>query len=151
MPPLDELDATSAQIEPKAAKLSAFAPVYPRFSAPEPTKPKRAPVQDRRHERKVRRGQAEISATLDLHGHTQASAHATLVSFLSSQRRAGAKCVLVITGKGKLGEGILRRQLVHWLASDEAKALVNGYSEAHQKHGGSGAWYLFLRKTAPKP
>lgn len=147
MPPLSDIapepSAGSPSPNTKTHPPPTFMPLQP-----DETRPAKSPVQNRSKERRIRRGQAEISATLDLHGHTQTSAHAALVSFLSAQRRAGAKCVLVITGKGKLGEGILRKQLMHWLETNEAKALVNGYSGAHQKHGGGGAWYLFLRKRA---
>lgn len=109
-------------------------------------KTKRAPIQDKAAERRVRRGQAPIAATLDLHGHTQHSAHLALLSFLGQQRARDARCVLVITGKGKLGEGILRRRFLQWLETDEARAIVSGYAGAHAKHGGSGAWYVFLRR-----
>lgn len=123
--------------------LSAIAPHLAQTSDPAP---KAHPVQDRKKERKVRRGQARIDATLDLHGLTQEQAQTRLVGFISSQRRLGASCVLVITGKGKSGEGVLRRRLLQWLGTGDARALINGYAEAHRKHGGSGAWYLFLRK-----
>lgn len=102
-------------------------------------------VANRGHERKVRRGQMPIAATLDLHGHTQTSAHDKLTRFLASQKALGASCVLVITGKGKQGEGILRRRFLQWLESAEAKGLASGYAPAHRKHGGGGAWYVFLR------
>lgn len=125
-------------------------PALPSIKPPAtPPRQRRAPIQNRGQERRVRRGQTAIAATLDLHGHTQDSARRLLVSFLSSRRRQSAACVLVITGKGRLGEGALRRQLLQWLGTAEARALVNGYAEAHRKHGGSGAWYIFLRKYSP--
>ncbi len=104
------------------------------------------PVQNRGRERKIRRGQAQIAATLDLHGMTQDMAQTALTGFLKRQRAIGARCVLVITGKGRAGDGILRKRLLQWLGTGEISGLVNGYAEAHRKHGGSGAWYLFLRK-----
>ncbi|MEO0884292.1 MAG: Smr/MutS family protein, partial [Pseudomonadota bacterium] len=88
----------------------------------------------------------EFSASLDLHGHTQATAHSALTNFLAGQRHMGSRCVLVITGKGKRGEGVLRQRFLQWLESREARALVSGFSPAHQKHGGGGAWYVFLRR-----
>lgn len=102
---------------------------------------------DRGKEKKVRRGQTSISATLDLHGHTQVTAAAALESFLARHRRQGARCVLVITGKGKLGEGVLRRRFMDWITSKEASPIVSGYAQAHQRHGGSGAFYVFLRRA----
>ena len=111
-----------------------------------PQKLTAAPIQNRGKERRVKRGQAVIGATLDLHGHTQDSARNMLVSFLSRQRVSGISCVLVITGKGRAGTGILRKRLLEWLGTVEARSLVSGYAQAHRKHGGSGAWYIFLRK-----
>lgn len=103
---------------------------------------------DRGKEKKIRRGQTSIAATLDLHGHTQITAATTLENFLASQRRQGARCVLVITGKGKLGEGILRRRFLDWIISKDAGLIVSGYAQAHQRHGGSGAFYVFLRRVS---
>ena len=124
-------------------------PSRPRKSkAPRPAERLRGAPADRGKEKKVRRGQTSISATLDLHGHTQVTAAATLESFLARQRRQGARCVLVITGKGKLGEGILRRRFMDWITSKDAGALVSGYAQAHQRHGGSGAFYVFLRRRS---
>lgn len=103
-------------------------------------------VANRQGERKVRRGRMPVSATLDLHGHSQASAHGLLVGFLARERSATARCVLVITGKGRDGEGVLRRRFLQWLDTAEASGLVSGFAPAHRKHGGAGAWYVFLRK-----
>ena len=100
----------------------------------------------RDRERRIRRGQVPIAARFDLHGHTQDSAARALPGFLSSARDGGARCVLIITGKGRLGEGVLRRQFLLWLESTAARAIVSGYSEAHARHGGAGAFYVFLRR-----
>ena len=106
-----------------------------------------APPQNRANEKRVRRGKLELAGRFDLHGHTQISADAALPDFLSRKQAEGARCVLVITGKGKGGEGVLRRNFLRWLEMPAARALVSGYSEAHPRHGGSGAWYVFLRQT----
>ena len=105
-----------------------------------------APPQNRQNERLVRRGKQEISASLDLHGHTQDSAWRLLPSWLRNQQAMGARCVIVITGKGKAGGGVLRRNFLTWLESPEARPVVSGFAPAHARHGGSGAWYVFLRR-----
>lgn len=153
MPPIDGLTPLhTGSKQPASQATPPTPPNSPTFHLPSaPAKPHKAPaapIQNRGKERRIRRGQAPISGTLDLHGHSQISAQNMLVSFLTSQRRNGASCVLVITGKGRRGEGVLRRGLLTWLGTGQARALVNGYAEAHRKHGGSGAWYLFLRKQA---
>ncbi len=95
-------------------------------------------------ERRVRRGRLEIDATLDLHGMTQAQARAALGRFVARQRAQGAHVVLVVTGKGRAGEGAIRRAAPDWLREEAAH--VSGYAEAHQRHGGAGALYVRLRR-----
>lgn len=119
-------------------------PTKPAPAAPYP--PRLAQPADRSKERRIRRGQTAIAGRFDLHGHTQESAHAALPAFLASQRGHGARCVLVITGKGRMGEGVLRRNFLRWLETTESRALVSGYAQAHDKHGGAGAFYVFLRR-----
>ena len=108
--------------------------------------PKTNGLPNRGTERKIRRGQMAISGTLDLHGHTQSSAEIAFLGFLRQHQTARSTCVLVITGKGARGEGVLRQRFLQWLTRDDVRALVSSYAGAHQKHGGSGAFYVFLRK-----
>ena len=112
----------------------------------EPPKTATGLPHNRGRERKVRRGQIGITGTLDLHGHTQATAEAAFMGFLRQHQSARSQCVLVITGKGKRGEGVLRQRFLQWLERDTVRALVSSFAGAHQKHGGSGAFYVFLRK-----
>jgi DNA-nicking Smr family endonuclease len=107
-----------------------------------------APISDRAGERRVRRGQVEIEAVLDLHGRTLESAHAILSSFLRDARRRGLRCVLVITGKGARGEGAIRRAVPLWLEANDLKQVVSGLAQAHRSHGGEGALYVFLKRAA---
>lgn len=102
---------------------------------------------NRGSEKRVRRGKLDIAASFDLHGHTQAGAARVLPAFLLAQQAEGARCVLVITGKGREGQGVLRRNFLLWLESPEARRIISGYAESHPKHGGSGAFYVFLRRA----
>ena len=102
--------------------------------------------QNRQNERAVRRGKQPISASFDLHGHTRDSAFQVLPRFLRMEQARGSQCVIVITGKGKRGEGVLRQGFLNWLELPEARALISGYAPAHSRHGGTGAWYVFLRR-----
>jgi DNA-nicking Smr family endonuclease len=56
------------------------------------------------------------------------------------------RLVLVITGKGDQGQGILRRRVPDWLATGELAAMVGGIQEAHIGHGGFGALYVRLKR-----
>ena len=117
----------------------------PATPSPPPQLPPATPA-NRGKEKRVKRGKLVVSATFDLHGHTQASAARILPGFLSGAQADGARCVLVITGKGRLGEGVLKRNFLGWLETPDARKIVSGYAEAHQRHGGAGAFYVFLRK-----
>lgn len=104
-----------------------------------------SPPEDLSGQRRIRRGQNEIDARLDLHGHTQDTAHRELIDFLLRQAAINARCVLVITGKGRLGTGILRTRLFDWIGDPSLRPVIAGYAAAHPRHGGGGATYIFLR------
>jgi DNA-nicking Smr family endonuclease len=116
-------------------------------------KPKRAmplppnpdPIEPNRKKRIVRDHDA-IAARLDLHGLDQDRAREVLHGFLVRQHAEGARAVLIITGKGMLGDGILRRRVPEWLAEPPARALVAGLSAADRRHGGEGALYVALKR-----
>ena len=101
---------------------------------------------DRSNEKRPRRGRVTFSGTLDLHGLTQDSARFALLEFLRFHREEGTRSVLVITGKGRNGHGVLRTRLLEWVGQPDLRLLVSGYSKANQRHGGEGAYYLFLRR-----
>jgi len=138
-------DAAPAATPPPASSKSAPASAPP---AP-PPRPKAPPLQrlDRRMRQRVARGRQPIDARFDLHGLTQADAHAALSRFLRAASARGARLVLIITGKGsRSGEGVLKRQVPLWLALPEFRDLVIGFEEAHVAHGGEGALYVRLRR-----
>jgi DNA-nicking Smr family endonuclease len=104
---------------------------------------------DRRTRSRVARGRVEIDARLDLHGLTLERARARLAGFLSTAQARGDSLVLVITGKGGLGEGrgALRREVPHWLSLAEFRPFVIGFEEAARGHGGAGALYVLVRRA----
>lgn len=101
--------------------------------------------------KRVRRGRVEVEARLDLHGFTQDEAASALWAFLRAQRASGARSVLVITGKGRLGDGVLRARLPDWLADERVRGAVAGFAPAHDRHGGAGAYYVFLKRRPHAP
>lgn len=114
----------------------------------EPVSLQRAsPPADRAGEKRVRRGKLEIDATLDLHGHTQQTGRAALKRFLHAAQARDDRVVVVVTGAGRGGEGILRRMLPAWLAENDIRPLTSGYAQAHRSHGGAGAFYVFIRRA----
>jgi DNA-nicking Smr family endonuclease len=116
-------------------------PVRARVAAP-------PPPADRGGEKRVRRGKLEIGATLDLHGHTQDTGRSVLIRFLQNAHARGDRTVIVITGVGRGGQGVLKQRLPDWLGSSEVRAIVSGFAQAHRAHGGGGAFYVFLKPRA---
>ena len=123
-------------------------PQRTRTVAPAPARPRLTPPADRGGEKRVRRGRVELDATLDLHGHTQASGRAALARHIASACARGARAIIIVTGSGRSGEGVLKRRLPEWLAEPDLRPLVTGFAQAHRKHGGGGAYYVFLKRSA---
>ncbi len=105
---------------------------------------------------RMTRGKLAPEARIDLHGMTLAEAHPELIRFILGAQAQGLRLVLVITGKGKAGQdmgpipqrtGALRHQVPHWLRLPPLGAAVLQVSEAHLKHGGAGAYYVYLRRA----
>ena len=115
-----------------------------------------APLQmDAKTHGKMTRGKLSPEARIDLHGLTLSEAHPELIRFVLNAQSAGLRLVLVITGKGKRGidigpipqrMGALRHQVPQWLRLSPLGPAVLQVTEAHLKHGGSGAYYVYLRR-----
>ncbi len=142
--PPDEAEAEPAR--PKTTLRAARDAQAPPKPAPPSTKAKPPPA-DRGGEKRVRRGQLDIGATFDLHGHTLASGRVALSRFLQRAQARGERTVIVVTGMGRGGEGVLKRALPGWLAERDLRALIAGYAQAHRSHGGAGAFYVFLKRA----
>jgi DNA-nicking Smr family endonuclease len=130
----------------KSGKPSTVVPYMPPQQMP--PQPKLAPL-GRRMKQRLARGKEAIDARLDLHGLTQAQAHAALLRFLRAASARDVCLVLVITGKGARGDGesgVLRRHVPQWLGLPEFRPFVVGFEDAHIAHGGEGALYVRVRR-----
>ncbi|HWF76105.1 MAG TPA: Smr/MutS family protein [Caulobacteraceae bacterium] len=96
--------------------------------------------------RRLTRGRDAIAARIDLHGMTQDVARATLAAFVRRAVDNGWRAILVVTGKGIGGDGVLKRRVPDWLAEAPIRDHVAGVSEAHRRHGGEGALYVALKR-----
>jgi len=105
---------------------------------------------------KMTRGKLVPEARIDLHGLTLAEAHPELIHFILNAQSAGLRLVLVITGKGRINDafspapvqrGVLRQQVPHWLRQPPMGPTILQVTEAHLRHGGSGAFYVYLRRS----
>ncbi|MDP5306973.1 Smr/MutS family protein [Paracoccus spongiarum] len=110
---------------------------------------------DSKLHRRMTQGKLRPQARLDLHGMTLAEAHPELIRFVLSCHARGDRLVLVITGKGRgdhgplpTRPGALRHQVPHWLHAAPLAAAVQQVAPAHFRHGGDGAYYIYLRRPA---
>lgn len=97
-------------------------------------------------QKRLFRGDVKIDARLDLHGYNAAQAQRKLTQFLSQARVSGYRCILVITGKGVRGTGVLRSAVPDWLKSAPLSDLVLAMAQAKPSDGGAGALYVLLRR-----
>ena len=101
---------------------------------------------DRLSARRLHSGRLAIDSQIDLHGLSQNQAHTQLTRFLLSASARGDRTVLVITGKGKAGQGVLRSQLPVWLKQPPLDRLIIAIDHAVQRDGGAGAYYIRLKR-----
>ncbi len=105
---------------------------------------------------KMKRGKLIPEARIDLHGLTLAEAHPELNRFIMTSYARGLRLVLVITGKGSKEDpydpaprrrGVLKVQVPIWLKMAPLAQIVLQTSPAHIRHGGEGAYYVYLRRN----
>ena len=152
----DSIATSALQEKPPAA--------IPRFQIGEKTSlfrkdvalPGPGVVMDAKAFTRMSKGKLAPDARIDLHGMTVSEAHPELIRFILNAHSDGARLALVITGKGKPGAdfgpipqryGVLKHQVPNWLRSPPLSGLILQISEAHLKHGGAGALYVYLRRT----
>ncbi len=157
--PEEPASESPAERVPQTRPRTAVAPVRPAtvVTTRKPPAPDlesgRAAGLDRRNLERLRRGKLPIEATIDLHGDTQAVAHRRLSAFLARAQAVGRRCVLVITGKGRLGRsesgqepGVIRANLPRWLNEAPNRERVLAFAQAQPSHGGAGAFYVLLKR-----
>ncbi len=152
--PLPGKSAPPPAPTPPAPAAAPPAPSPPRPGA-RPARPAPAPpvppvvaaTLDGGWDRRLRRGLVTPDRVIDLHDHSLDAAHERLMMTLDLAAATGARLILVVTGKGRPGRpGRIRAELGHWLDHPAVRSRVAALRPAHQRHGGSGAFYLVLRR-----
>ena len=97
--------------------------------------------------RKLKRGQWAVQATLDLHGHTTATAREELAQFMAVARHRGIRCIRIIHGRGTRSPGgiPLIRNKVRLSLSQRDEVLA--FCDAAPGDGGPGAVLVLLKST----
>ena len=69
-------------------------------------------------------------------------------------KRVPKRCVLIITGKGLRDDnkpwyettGVINQALIGWLNNPEIRPFILSVAQAKQSDGGSGAYYILLKR-----
>jgi DNA-nicking Smr family endonuclease len=147
---------------PKPAPRS-IAPPAARTPSPSPLPPSRrthaAATLDSHWDRRLRKGQVRPDSSIDLHGHSLASAQALLDTAIGHALQRGARVLLVVAGRMRPGadrlpqmhggprpRGAIRASLADWLAASPHADRIVALRPAHVSHGGAGAVYVILRR-----
>lgn len=97
---------------------------------------------------KLRKGFFGIQAEIDLHGLNSSVAKLQLADFLAVCTKKEYRCVHIIHGKGYRSsddQPILKNSINRWLRQHKD---VQAFCSAASKHGGAGAVYVLLKKSA---
>lgn len=97
---------------------------------------------------KLRQGKYGQQASLELRQQTVESCRQNVYAFIVQAQRDNLRNVLIIHGKGKEDgsyANIIRSYLARWLTEFDD---VQAFCSALPHHGGSGACYVALRKSA---
>lgn len=136
---------TPRLVVPRAAAIA------PPMSRPQPRSP--GETLDKTWDRRLATGGVIPDRTIDLHGHTLASAHAALDTGLDRAIRAGDRVVLLVTGRPPRAEserpharGAIRAAIGDWLMLSRHAGCIAALRHAHPRHGGQGALYVVLRR-----
>ncbi|ELL9331880.1 DNA endonuclease SmrA [Vibrio fluvialis] len=109
---------------------------------------KRDGVQDGVY-RKLRLGKYPIQARLDLHRKTLKEARDEVVSFLKQCMTMDIRTVMIVHGRGEKSNppALMKSFVANWLSQIQD---VQCAHSAQRFHGGSGAVYILLKKSADK-
>lgn len=104
-------------------------------------------------DRRLARGLVAPDSTLDLHGHSLATAYDWLDRGLEAAIARGDRLLLLVTGKPPRAEserpharGAIRAAMADWLAASRFADRIAAVRNAHPRHGGTGALYVVLRR-----
>ncbi|MTH33334.1 DNA mismatch repair protein MutS [Paracoccus limosus] len=158
-PPVSRVPAQPPTVTPPDFRIGAT-PIKPSTRIDLAPHPGRAlhdqPLRmDHKTHRRMAQGKLVPEARIDLHGMTLNAAQPALTRFVLNARASGLRLVLVITGKGRdigpeaplpVRPGALRHNVPHWLHMAPLSQLVLQVRPAHRRHGGEGAYYVYLRR-----
>lgn len=148
---------------PKPAPRGTAAPAAaprPAVKLPPPRRAHSQATLDGHWDRRLRKGLVRPDMSIDLHGHSLASAQALLDDAIGRALLRGARVLLVVAGRLRPGadrlpmmhgdprpRGAIRASLPDWLAYSPYADQIVALRPAHISHGGGGAVYVILRRS----
>lgn len=149
-PPAPSPSPAAPEAAPK--KLRGRVPPAP-LPKPGPAAPPPPGNLDGGWDRRLSRGLVSPESTVDLHGHSLATAYARLDQGLDHALARGDRVLLLVTGKPPRPEserpharGAIRAAVGDWLAASRHADRIAAVRGAHPRHGGTGALYIVLRR-----
>tara|TARA_B100001559_G_scaffold279932_1_gene252705 strand:+ start:237 stop:659 length:423 start_codon:yes stop_codon:yes gene_type:complete len=100
-----------------------------------------------------------ITRSLDLHGYTLNEANKTIEEFIYKAFSENINKLIIVTGKGIHSQnekdpyvskelGILKYSVPEFISNNkDLMNLINEITDAKKEDGGSGAFYIFLKKN----
>lgn len=153
---------TVAPLQPTPRATAPRAAASPRSTTalPQPRRTHSAATLDGHWDRRLRKGLVRPDLSIDLHGHSLASAQALLDEAIGRALIRGARVLLVVAGRLRPGadrlptmhgdprpRGAIRASLPDWLAVSPHADRIVALRPAHISHGGAGAVYVILRRA----
>ena len=104
--------------------------------------------------KRIKSGKISIEGKIDLHGLSLKESEKNLKLFVGDSFRLKKRFLLVITGKGRNSKPnihgkikTINSEITRWLSDRFYLDKVQYISKALDKHGGTGAYYFFLKKS----
>ena len=104
---------------------------------------------DSNTDKKLRTGKYKIDKVIDFHGLTINESFDLFISSINQAYENNLRCILYITGKGNNSldkYNTIKENFKKWIKLDFVCDKIIKYTQAIQKDGGSGAFYVLLKK-----
>lgn len=95
----------------------------------------------------MKTGRFSYEAVIDLHDMTLEAAHKKVIGFITDCYYNRIRHVMIITGHGK-GYRSIKQEFCFWLMDSCIKDYIVSVSEAHFRQGGSGAYYILIKRKS---
>jgi len=143
-------DRADPQVTEKPVRMPSGTPA-PRVRTTQALKKGMGSTLDGGWDRRLRSGDVDPDATLDLHGMSLDRAWTAIDRTLDRAIIQGARVVLLITGHQRRGDppverGKIRAAVHDWLDASRHASSIAAVRGAHRRHGGGGSLYIILRR-----